>query len=242
MEHALRNDATSIGALVNPLDNPIWVALQTKLERFAEVSGAARRFPPEVTLLAGCAEPTPDAFASLATLQTDGRPSVLFLDRVVTPPPGWKVVARGAVVQMVNERPAQMPASPDDIIELGEADTAEMVALAKLTEPGPFGVRTRELGTYLGLRREGRLAAMAGERLRLANYAEISAVCTHPDFLGRGLAAALMAALIKRMRNKGEAPILHVRADNSRAIGLYERLGFVERRRFELLVSVPLSQ
>ncbi len=227
---------------MNPLDNPIWEALQTKLERFAEVGAAARRFPPEVTLLAGCAEPTPEAFASLATLQTDGRPSVLFLDRVVNPPVGWKVIERDSLVQMVFVREAEMPEIPKDIIELGEADTVEMLALAKLTKPGPFGTRTRELGTFLGLRREGRLAAMAGERLRLANYAEVSAVCTHPDFLGRGLATGLMAAVMERMKKKGETPILHVRANNSRAIGLYERLGFVERRRFELLVSVPLSK
>ena len=83
---------------------------------------------------------------------------------------------------------------------------------------------------------------MAGERMRLAHYAEVSAVCTHPDFLGRGLAGSLMASLIKRMMEKGETPILHVRADNSRAIGLYKRLGFVERRRFEFLISVPLSR
>jgi predicted GNAT family acetyltransferase len=227
---------------VNPLDNPIWEALETKLARFAEVGAAARRFPPEITLLAGCAEPTTEAFASLATLQTDGRPSVLFLDRVVNPPVGWKVIERDSLVQMVAAREAERPEISEDIIELGEADTAEMLALAKLTKPGPFGTRTRELGTFLGLRREGRLAAMAGERLRLANYAEVSAVCTHPDFLGHGLAAGLMAAVMERTKKKGETPILHVRANNSRAIGLYERLGFVERRRFELLVGVPVAR
>src|SRR5579864_5425674 len=195
---------------MSPLDNPIWEALQTKLERFAEASGTARRFPPKVTLLAGCAEPSDEAFASLARLQTDGEPSVLFLDRVVTPPADWKVIQRDAGIQMVADRAAKMPAIPDGIIELGEADTAEMVALTKLTKPGPFGPRTQELGTFLGVRREGRLAAMAGERLRLANYAEVSAVCTHPDFLGRGLAGSLMAAVMERMRKKGETPILHV--------------------------------
>jgi predicted GNAT family acetyltransferase len=143
---------------------------------------------------------------------------------------------------MVAEREAKTPAAPEDIIELGEADTAEMIALARLTKPGPFGTRTRELGTFLGVRREGTLAAMAGERMRLADYAEISAVCTHPDFLGRGLAGGLMAAVMERMRKKGETPILHVRANNSRAIELYGRLGFVERRRLELLVIAPLPR
>ena len=224
---------------MNPLDNPIWVALNTKLERLAEIGEAARRLPPEVTLLAGFAEPTPEAFASLAALQKDHKPSALFLERAVNPPPGWKLIEQGPIVQMVNERPAKLPAIPDDVIELGPSDTAEMISLAKLTKPGPFGSRTQELGTYLGVRREGRLAAMAGERMRMENYAEISAVCTHPDFLGQGLAAGLMAALMERMRKNGETPILHVRANNTRAIGVYERLGFVERRRLEMLVSVP---
>jgi predicted GNAT family acetyltransferase len=227
---------------MNPLDNPAWVALGTCLERFAEVSGTARRFPPEVTALAGCAEPTQEAFESLARLQADGRPSALFLGRIVNPPAGWNVIERDSLVQMVAERETKMPALPEDMIELGEADTEEMVALAKLTKPGPFGTRTRELGTFLGVRREGRLAAMAGERMRLADYAEISAVCTHPDFLGRGLAGGLMAALMERMRKKGETPILHVRANNSRAIELYGRLGFAERRRFELLVIALLPR
>jgi predicted GNAT family acetyltransferase len=225
---------------MKPLDNPIWEALETRLQRFAEVSGGARRFSPEVTSLAGCAEPTREAFESLARLQADGRPSALFLERIVNPPAGWKVIERDSLVQMVAEREARMPALPEGIVELGEADTAEMIALARLTKPGPFGTRTRELGTFLGVRREGRLAAMAGERMRLADYAEISAVCTHPDFLGRGLAGGLMATVMQRMRIRGEMPILHVRANNFRAIELYGRLGFVERRRFELLVSVPL--
>jgi ribosomal protein S18 acetylase RimI-like enzyme len=229
-------------APMNPLDNPIWEALRTSLERFAEVNGTARRFPPEVTLLAGFAEPTREAFESLGRLQADGRPSVLFLHRAIDPPASWKVIETDTLAQMVAERETQMPAAPDDVIELGDSDTADMMALAKLTKPGPFGLRTRELGTFLGVRREGRLAAMAGERLRLAGYAEISAVCTHPDFLGRGFAGALMAAVMTRMRKKGETPILHVRADNLRAIELYTRLGFVERRRFEFLVSVPLAK
>jgi len=242
MERSRRHDAPPIKTSVNPLDNPIWEALQTNLARFAEVGAAARRFSPQVTLLAGCAEPTPEAFASLAMLQTDGQPSVLFLNRVVNPPAGWKVIERDSVLQMAAVRELAMPAIPEDIVELGEPDTQEMFALAKLTKPGPFGTRTRELGTFLGLRREGRLAAMAGERLRLAHYVEVSAVCTHPDFVGRGLAGSLVAAVMHRMRKKGEAPILHVRAGNSRAIALYERLGFVERRRFESLVIVPLPR
>ena len=101
-----------------------------------------------------------------------------------------------------------------------------MLALTKLTMPGPFGARTREMGDYFGIRGAGTLAAMAGERLRLPGYTEISAVCTHPDHLGRGYASALMEMLMERICSRGELPFLHVRSENARAIQVYERLGF----------------
>lgn len=104
-----------------------------------------------------------------------------------------------------------------------------MLALAQLTKPGPFGLRTRELGTYIGIRQNGQLVAMAGERLRVPGFTEISAVCTHPDHLGRGYAATLMTELMHRIRSRGEVPFLHVREDNTRAIPIYERLGFRKR-------------
>ena len=116
-----------------------------------------------------------------------------------------------------------------DFIELGEADVAEMVELATLTKPGPFDTRTREMGTYLGIRKDGKLVAMAGERLKLPGYTEISAVCTHPEHLGHGYAGFLMTILAERIRGRGETPILHVRAENTRAVQLYERLGFKRR-------------
>ena len=111
-----------------------------------------------------------------------------------------------------------------------------MLALARLTQPGPFGMRTRELGNYIGIRREGKIVAMAGERLRVDAYTEISAVCTHPAHLGRGFAAKLMTELAHRIRARGETPILHVRGSNTRAIALYERLGFETRVHLHCLV------
>jgi predicted GNAT family acetyltransferase len=104
-----------------------------------------------------------------------------------------------------------------------------MVALAALTKPGPFGARTHELGTYLGIRQGSKLISMAGERLQVPGYTEVSAVCTHPDHLGQGYAGILMTELMKRIRSRGETPFLHVREDNVRAVGLYEKLGFRNR-------------
>lgn len=105
-----------------------------------------------------------------------------------------------------------------------------MIELTALTKPGPFGSRTHELGTYLGIRPQGKLVAMAGERLKVPGHTEVSAVCTHPEHTGKGYAAILMAEVMRRIRERGETPFLHVRADNGRAIEIYKRLGFRERK------------
>jgi predicted GNAT family acetyltransferase len=125
----------------------------------------------------------------------------------------------------------QQPESPSEpeIIELGAADAPEMLELTGLTKPGPFSKRTHELGTYLGTRRDGKLVAMAGERLKVPGYTEVSAVCTHPEHTGRGYARILMTEVMRRILERGETPFLHVREDNVRAIQLYEWMGFRRR-------------
>ena len=114
-------------------------------------------------------------------------------------------------------------------LRFDSADVPEMVALATLTKPGPFVQCTRELGTYLGIRHDGQLIAMAGERMKVPGYTEVSAVCTHPDHIGKGYARALMTEIMRRIRERGEVPFLHVRQDNVRAIELYKKLGFRQR-------------
>jgi predicted GNAT family acetyltransferase len=116
-----------------------------------------------------------------------------------------------------------------EIVRLGVQDSPEMVELATLTKPGPFGPRTHQLGTYLGVRFEGELVAMAGERLKVPGYTEVSAVCTHPEHTGKGYARVLMTEIMRGIGDRGEIPLLHVRRDNLRAVELYERLGFRTR-------------
>jgi predicted GNAT family acetyltransferase len=106
-----------------------------------------------------------------------------------------------------------------------------MIELTALTKPGPFSTRTHELGTYFGIREGGKLVAMAGERLKVPGYTEVSAVCTHPEHTGKGYARVLMIEVMRGIRQRGETPFLHVRQDNERAIALYERLGFIKRHR-----------
>jgi predicted GNAT family acetyltransferase len=125
--------------------------------------------------------------------------------------------------------PLSRSSSDPEIVELGAADVSEMMELTALTKPGPFNQRTHELGTYLGIRRDGKLVAMAGERLKIPGYTEVSAVCTHPEHTGHGYARILMTEVIERICSRGETPLLHVREDNLRAIELYQRLGFAQR-------------
>jgi len=217
---------------MHPLDNIIWKALTTRQAELAESSSLARRFLPEVSPLAGLPEPTPQAYESLAGLVGARETIGLFLDKPYQPEPGWNFIAGAPMPEMVYEsaREASLPSSSDpEIVELGSADVLEMMALTALTKPGPFHKRTHELGTYLGIRRAGKLVAMAGERLKIPGYTEVSAVCTHPDHTGHGYAQILMTELVRGIRNRGETPLLHVREDNVRAIQLYQKLGFSQR-------------
>jgi predicted GNAT family acetyltransferase len=217
---------------MHALDNVIWQALSTRQTQFAETVDHARRFPREVTALAGFEETSSQGYASLARLVGPGGTAALFLDKVYAPRAGWELVAEAPLLEMVCENgnaPKAETKSELEIRLLTPQDSPEMVELATLTKPGPFGSRTHELGTYLGVRCEGKLVAMAGERLKVPGYTEASAVCTHPAHTGKGYAHALMSEIMQRIRDRGETPFLHVRRDNTRAVELYERLGFRTR-------------
>lgn len=229
---------------MHPLDNVIWESLITRHAKFAEGHGQARRFVPEVSPLAGFSEPSRGNYDSLAELVSDQATVGLFLDEPYRELPGWEMIAGAPLLQMVCENSGAHISNDEpnsDFIELAVADSLEMVELATLTKPGPFNDRTRELGTYIGIRREGKLVAMAGERLKVPGYTEVSAVCTHPDHTGHGYARILMHEMMQRIRGNGETPFLHVREDNLRAISLYERIGFKARKRghYAVLRKIP---
>ena len=218
---------------MHALDNVIWQALTTRQTEFAEARYTARRFTREVTSLSAFEAPNDEGYAALAELVGAEGTAAVFLDQDYEARPGWERIGGAPLVQMVcaNGCHSAAPNSSEKIAELGASDSLEMVALTELTKPGPFGTRTHELGYYVGIRHEGKLVAMAGERLKVPGYTEVSAVCTHPDYLGRGYAGELMSEVMRQIRARKETPFLHVRADNTRAIALYERLGFRIRHR-----------
>jgi ribosomal protein S18 acetylase RimI-like enzyme len=208
------------------LDNIMWHALTGAHARFALGAGGARRFAPGFSPILGFAEPQQPDFAALEPFCAPGEQ--FYTDGWNgAPPPGWTIERESTMFKMVWDAPA--PAREDglDAAPLRAEQAQEALALAELTRPGPFGPRTPELGEYFAYAIDGRLAAMAGERMAAPGLREISGVCTHPDFQGRGFAGRLMRKLIFRELARGERPFLHVMRDNVGARGLYERMGFV---------------
>lgn len=230
--------ASPSAASASPLDNPIWSSLTTEHASLAEGGELARRYPAAIGPLSGMPEPTEANYGALRELAGPGGLIALFLELAPAPPPGWTLVRGGLMHQMIylpNPPPQAEEFAPvAEIVQLAPSDTQAMVELAKLTEPGPFGERTRDLGTFFGIWERGRLVAMAGERTRTPRFVEVSAVCTHPDARGRGYGKAMTARVAEHIMDGGKTPYLHVFAANLPAIRAYESVGFTLRRTLEL--------
>ncbi|QIB48566.1 GNAT family N-acetyltransferase [Streptomyces aureoverticillatus] len=213
----------------HPLDNPGHASLTGPHARFAERRGRVVRYPHDVSPWLGIpAEPDAADWADLAAFAGPGG-QVPLPGVTADVPDGWELTFDITGVQLVDD--GGLAAAPDaEAVRLGPGDVPEMLALVARTEPGPFRERTIELGTYLGIRHEGTLIAMAGERLHPPGWTEISAVCTDPAHRGQGLASRLVLAVAYGIRERGETPFLHTAARNTGAIRLYESLGFRLRR------------
>lgn len=217
----------------DPLDNPIWAALATAHSSLATASGAASRYAPTISTLAGLREPTERAFDDLSNLVAPDKTVGLFTASTVQVPSSWTIDRERWIDQMVYEG---VGCESEGSSLLREADVPAMLQLTAATEPGPFYTRTIEMGRYLGIRAsDGTLVAMAGERLRADSFTEISAVCTSPKYRGKGYEGLLVATLCKWIVDEGRTPILHVKTENG-AKALYEKLGFRFGRAIRLTV------
>jgi ribosomal protein S18 acetylase RimI-like enzyme len=227
--------SSSSSAVAHPLDNVIWNALTTHQSAIAEGDGAARRYDGAYARFAALAQPSEPDLGALARVVRAGDEVALFLPGDVGLGAYFELLALKNIVQMIG--PAVGPAVDDrHFAVLGPRHKAQMTALVRRTEPGPWMARSDELGRFLGVFDGGELVAMAGERMHLSGYREISGVCTDPAWRGQGIAGKLMRAVSQAIIARGETPFLHVLAENAGAIGLYEQLGFKRRASFRLHV------
>jgi ribosomal protein S18 acetylase RimI-like enzyme len=210
------------------LDNPAWGSLSGAHSWLAETDAEHRagRYPTDVAPFAAL-DDSSDArcWTALASVVGRSRAALVGLD---TAPRPWKVSWSIPIVQMTGT--AVEAAVDPEAVRLGPDDVPDMLALVARTKPGPFGPRTIELGNYVGLRRDGALVAMAGERMHPPGWTEVSAVCTDIAHRGQGLGARLVRTVVAGIRERGEEPFLHAAVDNTGAIALYERMGFELRR------------
>lgn len=221
--------------MVHILDRPAWAALTGPHASLSEGQAHARRYRPGTVPFAAARDDGDESLAALAALPRPGERMVLAEANSLSVPKGLQTVLTDEAVQMVLAAP---PApEPDARIEpLTWADAEEMLDLATLTEPGPFTLRAQELGTFFGIRIDGRLVAMAGQRMRQEGFTELSGVCSHPDVRGRGLARRLSIHVMHRILARGETPYLHAWTRNTPAIRLYETIGFRLRATLNLAV------
>jgi ribosomal protein S18 acetylase RimI-like enzyme len=219
------------------LDRPVWHALTGRQAHLAVVHDSAVRIDPGYGVFAALREPSAECWNALAaTLAGPGDAVGLVEADLPRPSATFQVLREAELVQMVWDGQDVPPEHDPRIVLLGEDDAAEMAELAHETEPGPWSTHTHRYGAFYGIRVDGRLAAMAGERLLLPGLAEVSGVCTWPEFRGQGMAAALVRKVMHGFQQRGDRPFLHCYGDNTGAIRLYEKMGFRFRRRLSLLV------
>ena len=213
----------------HPLDNPIWTALHSGSSSFAFGNGTARFIDRKIGFFAGLPLYDADHMARLHEEMDSGMRVIVFTPGFLKLHPLWKVLSDHALLQMVYEPPFVNLPVDSNIRALGVADVPEMLALTHLAKPGPFLENTIDFGGYFGHFVDGRLVSMAGTRLAAGPYTEVSAVCTHPEFVGRGLSQLVLPHVLNYIQQGDQIPYLQLYPDNLPAYRLYQKIGFVER-------------
>lgn len=219
----------------HPLDCTVWSSLNGRHNRFAFSRGRARRYNPSYGVFAAVRDRSRTSLVNLGALVAAYGDVALLEDNPPEQIPGVEVVSQDLGFQMVAMRISPGPTPGFQIVPLGSDERLDMLGLTALTKPGPFFELTHQLGDFFGVKVDGQLVAMAGERMKPDGFTEVSGVCTHPDFRGHGFASALMRLVSQRILDRGETPFLHAYASNRGAIALYEDLGFSLRR--EILMT-----
>lgn len=224
------------------LDNPAWNALISANSDLALGNEEVRYFPQEVSPFAGLKDVTDEGLRKLFNMLPEGRVAAIVTAEELPVPASWKILFQASLFQMTCENYQPGSSGMPHFVPLGKEHVGEMLALTKLTNPGPFAERTIEFGHYSGIFQEDKLIAMAGQRLHAFNYSEISAVCTHPEHSGKGYGTALVRQQAERILESGDIPFLHVRKDNLNAIKIYEQLGFGVRSEMNFCVIKRLEE
>ena len=214
-----------IARMHSKLDNIMWNCLSGPHAKFAAGDGDVRRYAQGFSPMVGCREPERPDFGALANYCQPGESFYIDIWSGL-PPAGWQVTREATMFKMVWDAAIPANDAAPDAVPLQPHHASQALELAKLTNPGPFGVRTPELGEYFGYFDGDRLIAMAGERMCAGDLHEVSGICTHPDFQGRGLAKTLTLKLVRRQLQRGKTPFLHVMSHNTPARALYAKMGF----------------
>lgn len=218
------------------LDRPVWNALATGWSTLAQGDVRARRIDPLHGPFGAATDDGATAQAALGALAPQDGELWIVERAPIAPPPATRLLRTAMLAQMIADRPVAGIAPAFAVTALTEADAADMRALALMTRPGPFLPLTHRLGRFIGVKQDGVLVAMAGERMRLPGFAEVSGVCTHPDHRGQGYAKGLMRMVMQSMQARGETPFLHAYADHDATIALYKTLGFRVRAKLNMMV------
>ncbi len=213
----------------HPLDNVAWNSLTSRHRHLGVIGKKAAKYRTQVSMIAGIMENTEEAYAELAEMSEPGIPIALIGNDPPEDHPDWMIGRRGEAYQMVIETPIKY--DEKEFVSLTPKDVPEMMKLIELTQPGPFSPGTIEMGDYVGIKVDGKLVAMGGERMKPEGHTEVSGICTHPDHRGKGYAKAITGYVTNAILERGEVPFLHAFTSNTPAIRLYEKLGYKKRRK-----------